>query len=156
MKARSMHRYGLWLSLVALLWACKKEEQAPDFTGSYLAISLRSECTNAAANKNYSASAANEICLPSTGGQTCLTLTLILKEDKSYTLSAVTKTITNGVTNTKSSTDVGTYTVSGNTFTMCTPSNSCFTITQTADKNEYDWLSGTSNGCNSIYTFKKT
>lgn len=151
-----MQHYGFWIILITLLWACQKEEKAPDFTGSYLAVSFRSECTNVASNKNYSASAANDICVTSTGVQTCLTLTLILKEDKSYTLSAVTKTITNGVSNTKTATDIGTYTVSGNTLTMCTPSNSCFTITQTAVKNEYDWLSGTSNGCNSIYTFKKT
>lgn len=141
--------------LALLMTACKKEDQTPDFTGSYLAQVFRNECTNTASNTTINANATNELCVASTGGQTCITLTLILKADNAYTLTSVTKTTTNGVVNTKSATDVGTYTVAGTSITMCTPSNSCFTITQTTGPTEFEWLASTSNGCNGIYILRK-
>lgn len=143
------------VTLMMLIAACKKEEPAPDFTGSYLALAFRNECTNAASNASINANAANELCVASTGGQTCITLTLILKGDKSYTLTSITKTTTNGVVSTKSATDVGTFTVSGTSITMCTPSNSCFTITQATGPTEFEWLASNSNGCKGIYTLRK-
>ncbi|HNR08960.1 MAG TPA: hypothetical protein PKM27_16695 [Saprospiraceae bacterium] len=148
----------LLLGTLITLSACNKDD-APDFSGSYQAFRLRSECTETSKNVSRTFDASTkELCNTVTGGQDCFSLSLTLNADLSYSLTSKTKQIraNGGLVTTKPATDNGTYTVSGNELTLCVGGgSSCITLKTTSVTGELDWLSTNSSGCNYFYTFKK-
>lgn len=143
---------------IILVISCKKEDEPVDYTGTYKAVRLRSECTETSKNvsRNFDA-VSGELCNTVTGGQDCFNLTLTLNADLTYTLQTRIREIraNGGLVTIKPATDKGNYTVSDQTLTLCTPGNSCITMKATTTSGELDWLVGTSNNCNNIYTVRK-
>ena len=143
---------------VMLVISCTKEDEPVNYTGTYKAVKLRSECTETSKNvsRNFEA-ASGELCNTVAGGQDCFTLTLTLNADLTYTLQTRIREIraNGGLVTIKPATDNGKYTVTDQTLTLCTPSNSCITMKATTTAGELDWLVGNSNNCNNIYTVRK-
>ncbi|MDZ4707984.1 MAG: hypothetical protein SH818_06235 [Saprospiraceae bacterium] len=153
-----MKVFAYFMLGIFLVVSCTKEDEPVDYSGVYKSVKLRSECTESSKNVSRDFDAGtSELCNTVTGGQDCISLTITLKTDLTYTLQTKTREIraNGGLVITKPATDNGTYTVVDQTLTLCTASNSCLTLKATGVAGELDWLVSNTNNCNIIYTVRK-
>ena len=145
-----------YLSFILLCVIVSCGENEPDFIGTYRSTSLRDECPDISNNASVT-SDENGICLAISGGEKCISLTLSISEDGSFTFITSQNTLMGGQrTNSTPNSQSGTYTTIQNEITLNPDNGVSIMMTLNDAENSLDWNVAVTNvGCNRIYKLDK-